>query len=204
MRRRNLAGGTLRRILASLVAAGSARCTDSMTSMPTILQLPARRSKPRPFDELSLVRAFASFTEAAWSLERSYIQLQDEVTRLRRELEETNRDLARSLAENQRMRQHLNRILEGLPCGVLVTEADGSVSIANPEMRRLLGTLCGCAARERCEQVPVWLRRTAARMRSRMARRARTSLPQRRAGMDFHPPCAAGRRGRREFDLHPA
>lgn len=124
--------------------------------MPTILQLPAPPPEAAPFDEMSLVRAFASFTEAASSLERSYSHLQDEVTRLRRELGETNRDLARSLAENQRMQQHLNRILAGLPCGVLVTEADGSVSIANPETRRLLGTLSDVPL-DALDQVPVWL-----------------------------------------------
>jgi len=88
--------------------------------------------------EASLVQAFASFTEAAASLERSYSDLQTEVARLRHSLEETNRNLAASLEENHRVRQHLKRILEGLPCGVLVTEADGSVSIANPEAQRLL------------------------------------------------------------------
>jgi len=91
-------------------------------------------------DERSLARAFASFTEAAVSLERSYSQLHTEVARLRRELEETNRDLALSLEENRRIRHRLNRILEGLPCGVLVTEVDGSVSISNPETQRLLGS----------------------------------------------------------------
>jgi two-component system sensor histidine kinase FlrB len=90
-------------------------------------------------DEGSLTRAFASFTQAAASLERSYVQLQAEVGRLRHELEDTNRDLASSLEENHRMRQHLNRILQGLPCGVLVTDAAGQVSLANPETRRLLG-----------------------------------------------------------------
>ena len=91
-------------------------------------------------DERALTLAFASFTEAAASLERAYVQLQTEVVRLRHELEDTNRDLAMSLEENHRMRQHLNRILQGLPCGVLVTEAGGQVSLANPETRRLLGT----------------------------------------------------------------
>ncbi len=89
--------------------------------------------------EPSLALAFASFTEVAASLERTYAKLQMELGRLRHELEETNHDLAQSLQENQRIRQYLNRIVDGLPCGVLVTEADGSVSIANPESRRLLG-----------------------------------------------------------------
>jgi two-component system sensor histidine kinase FlrB len=106
-------------------------------------------------DERSLTRAFACFTEAAASLERSYVQLQAEVARLRHELEATNRDLASSLEENHRMRQRLNRILQGLPCGVLVTEADGQVSLANPETRRLLGT----AGNPVCDSpLPVWIR----------------------------------------------
>ena len=101
-------------------------------------------------DERSLTRAFASFTEAASSLERAYMQLQAEVAGLRHELEDTNRDLAASLEENHRMRQHLNRILQGLPCGVLVTESGGQVSLANPETRRLLGAAAESA-------LPLWL-----------------------------------------------
>ncbi|HXY78164.1 MAG TPA: ATP-binding protein [Candidatus Acidoferrales bacterium] len=82
--------------------------------------------------------AFRSFAQAADSLERSYGRLQAEVARLRRELEETNADLARSLEENRNMRAHLDLILEGLPCGVLVVTADGEISRANPEALRLL------------------------------------------------------------------
>jgi signal transduction histidine kinase len=37
------------------------------------------------------------------------------------------------------MRQRLEGILEGLPCGVLVMESEGQVVIVNPEARRLLG-----------------------------------------------------------------
>ena len=105
-------------------------------------------------DEGSLSRAFASFTEAAASLERSYVQLQSEVARLRHELEDTNRDLASSLGENHRMRQRLNCILQGLPCGVLVTEVDGRVSLANPETRRLLGRACDPGLDP---ALPVWI-----------------------------------------------
>jgi Signal transduction histidine kinase, nitrate/nitrite-specific len=69
-----------------------------------------------------LARAFASFTEAAGSLERAYGELQGQVVHLRQELEVTNRDLSLSLEENRRMRERLKRILESLPCGVLVVE----------------------------------------------------------------------------------
>jgi len=101
-------------------------------------------SFPTPRDpardvEHPLARAFASFTEAAGSLERTYGQLQGQVAHLRQELEGTNRDLATSLEENHRIRERLRRILEGLPCGVLVIEAGTRISILNPEAARLLG-----------------------------------------------------------------
>lgn len=88
--------------------------------------------------EHPLARAFASFTEAAGSLERSYGQLQGQVEHLRQELEVTNRDLSASLEENRRMRERLRRVLESLPCGVLVMEAGDRISSLNPEAARLL------------------------------------------------------------------
>jgi two-component system sensor histidine kinase FlrB len=101
-------------------------------------------SFPTPRDpahdaEHPLARAFASFTEAAGSLERTYGQLQGQVAHLRQELEGTNRDLATSLEENHRIRERLRRILEGLPCGVLVIEGGARISTLNPEAARLLG-----------------------------------------------------------------
>jgi two-component system sensor histidine kinase FlrB len=125
----------------------------SSAALSTLLQPIA--SGVVALDERSLTHAFDSFTEAAASLERSYFQLQAEVARLRHELEDTNRDLASSLEENHRMRQHLDRILQGLPCGVLVTEADGQVSLANPETRRLIGDTGNSAFESR---LPPWLR----------------------------------------------
>lgn len=85
-----------------------------------------------------LTQAFATFTNAADSLKHFYGQLQVEVGHLRRELERTNRDLAHSLQENQRIRAYLGRILESLPCGVVVMDPDGRLRIANPEALRLL------------------------------------------------------------------
>jgi two-component system sensor histidine kinase FlrB len=90
--------------------------------------------------EQFLLQAFRSFAEAADSLERSYGKLRSEVARLHGELEQSNAGLAKSLEENRRMREHLDRILEGLPCGVLVTKSDGAISLLNPEGRRLLGS----------------------------------------------------------------
>ncbi len=101
------------------------------TSFPTPRD-PARNA------EHPLARAFASFTEAAGSLERTYGQLQGQVAHLRQELEGTNRDLATTLEENHRIRERLRRILEGLPCGVLVIESGARISTLNPEAARLL------------------------------------------------------------------
>src|SRR5215470_2569085 len=86
----------------------------------------------------NLTRAFLTFTQAAGSLERSYTQLQAEVTRLHGELQKTNSELERSLEENARMRVYLARVLESLPCGVLVLSQDGKTQVINPEARRLL------------------------------------------------------------------
>jgi len=99
--------------------------------------------RPVLADEQALRRAFRSFAEAAGSLERSYGLLRAEVERLRSELEEKNADLARSLEENRSMRVHVDRVLEGLPCGVLVVSGGDEISRANPEAVRLLGLANG-------------------------------------------------------------
>jgi two-component system, sensor histidine kinase FlrB len=86
----------------------------------------------------NLTRAFLTFTQAAGSLEKSYMQLQSEVARLHLELQRTNSELERTLEENARMRGYLARVVENLPCGVLVVSAEGAPQIINPEARRLL------------------------------------------------------------------
>ena len=101
-------------------------------------------SLPSPHDparegDHPLARAFRSFTEAAGSLERTYGQLQGQVSHLRQELEVTNRNLTVSLEENHRIRERLRRILEGLPCGVVVIEGSTRIATVNPEAARLMG-----------------------------------------------------------------
>jgi len=126
----------MREISDSAADAGSHLAHPCLT-MTTASQLSFCGTEP--VGEAMLARAFVSFSQAAASLERSYSQLQSEVQRLRGELEVTNRDLACSLEENRRIRQRVNRILEGLPCGVVVVEAEGSTSTCNPEATDLLG-----------------------------------------------------------------
>jgi two-component system sensor histidine kinase FlrB len=109
-----------------------------MTSLPIVL--PSLECSDVTFggSEQFLREAFCSFAHAASSLERSYGLLRTEVSRLHGELAESNAGLERSLEENRAMREHLDRILEGLPCGVLVTKANGGISLLNPEGRRIL------------------------------------------------------------------
>jgi two-component system sensor histidine kinase FlrB len=87
----------------------------------------------------NLAAAFTTFTQAAGSLEKSYLQLQAEVTRLHQELRTTNSELEKTLEENARVRAYLSRVLENLPCGILVVNGAGQTQIINPEARRLLG-----------------------------------------------------------------
>src|SRR5581483_1131666 len=104
-----------------------------------------------------LADAFASFIAAADRLETSHRQLHQEVASLRMQLEERNRALASSLAENERMRVALRQILDALPCGVAVLEPEaGKVVWLNPEARRLLEISAG---QPTCADFPADMRR---------------------------------------------
>ena len=87
-----------------------------------------------------LAEAFKAFMATADRMEASYGQLQGEVARLRRELEERNAALTLSLTENKNIRAALKRILDALPCGVIVIDANDGIVLVNPEASRLLGT----------------------------------------------------------------
>jgi two-component system sensor histidine kinase FlrB len=85
-----------------------------------------------------LADAFSEFIAAAARLEGSYAELQGQVAHLSLELAERNAALNASLAENERMRLALQQIVDSMPCGVLVLENDGALSMINPEGMRLL------------------------------------------------------------------
>jgi two-component system sensor histidine kinase FlrB len=114
-----------------------------MQNMPKAIVIRQRTRKAaeeasRSVAQRSLARAFTSFTQAAGSLEKSYLQLQGEVARLHEELHRTNAELQKTLEENARVRAYLSRVLESLPCGILVVDANAQTQIINPEARRLL------------------------------------------------------------------
>jgi two-component system sensor histidine kinase FlrB len=100
-----------------------------------------------------LADAFSEFISASSLLEASYRDLQQEVAQLGSELAERNAALTRSLAENDRMRAALQRIIDSMPCGVLVSDTADAIVMINPEGRRLLdlgranvGNLCDLSA----------------------------------------------------------
>ena len=90
--------------------------------------------------EGALAEVFGTFIATASRMEISYGQLQGEVAQLRHELEERNVALESSLAETQAVRTALHRILEALPCGVIViNQKSNAISLINPEAKRLTG-----------------------------------------------------------------
>src|ERR1700743_27179 len=88
--------------------------------------------------EASLSEAFSTFVTAANVLERSYRDLQEELARLRLELQESHCDLDRSLRENERMGHWLSGIVESLPCGVIVLDEAGPPKLRHHEDIKLL------------------------------------------------------------------
>ena len=78
-----------------------------------------------------LKQAFASFDEAAGTLERAYQMLSGRVQQLNVELEVSNQALRESLASNEEIKSHLHAILESLTSGVLVTDLNAQITTVN-------------------------------------------------------------------------
>ena len=87
----------------------------------------------------ALTEAFASFEGASRALSSAYERLEDRCRTLNRELEHTNRDLARSLLEAEAMRCLLDRVLASVPCGILSCDSRGVITSANERMAALTG-----------------------------------------------------------------
>ncbi len=85
-----------------------------------------------------LAQAFSDFISASASLELSYRDLQAEVAELSLALLERNQALDESLSEKRAIGFTLERILEAMPCGVLVVNDAGVIRLTNPEAARLL------------------------------------------------------------------
>ena len=95
-------------------------------------------SNQPPSQGVLLAEAFSEFISASARLELSYRDLQAEVAELSLALCERNQALSDSLSENRTIGLTLERILDAMPCGVLVVTSDGDVRLLNPEAARLL------------------------------------------------------------------
>lgn len=96
-------------------------------------------SPPALTNEESLRDAFQVFNELSQNLARSYAELESKVVRLTRELAAARRERMKTLAEKERLANRLQRLLEALPGGVLVTDGAGRIAEHNPAAARLLG-----------------------------------------------------------------
>ncbi len=128
--------------------------SSNPSSIPSCLEAdpldPALLQTTGPLGEAHLLlEAFQTFTQASSSLESAFQQLQEHAQRLSEELEAKNRELEESLREKEEVQNYLKRILESLPCGVVVIDESGKVTLSNPVAGQLLDQQPGRSVRAR-------------------------------------------------------
>lgn len=86
-----------------------------------------------------LQRAFDVFNQVSHELTQAYAGLQERVQSLTDELAVANGELLRQYQEKEALSERLSLLLDALPAGVVVVDAAGLVSEANPAARKMLG-----------------------------------------------------------------
>ncbi len=86
-----------------------------------------------------------TFNETASKLQTAYNALQQKFDTLNLQLEETNRELSKSLEEQERLSNYLTNILESLSSGVLVVDMDGMITLFNRGAELITGIDVGDA-----------------------------------------------------------
>ncbi len=86
-----------------------------------------------------LQRAFDVFNQVSLELTQAYATLQGRVESLTSELAVANGELLRQYQEKEALSERLRLLLNALPAGVVVLDADGRVREANPAACRMLG-----------------------------------------------------------------
>lgn len=97
---------------------------------------PARTAAPRPAE---LEAMAASLSAVSGDLIASYERLAERARRMEQELCETNAELERRVRELGETRERLEAILEALPTGVAVRDAEGRIVRGNRALGRILG-----------------------------------------------------------------
>lgn len=108
----------------------SATCATRMT-----VEEPAQAASEQP----SLEQAFALFNQVSSQLSESYSLLENRVAELKGELEVVSAQRMAELAEKEVLANRLQSVLNLLPGGVIVIDAQGLVREANPAAVDLLG-----------------------------------------------------------------
>lgn len=88
---------------------------------------------------LGLEQAFALFNQMSSQLTNSYSMLEARVTELKGELAVVSAQRMQELAEKERLANRLQHLLDLLPGGIIVIDAQGIVREANPAAYELLG-----------------------------------------------------------------
>jgi len=107
-----------------------------MSPVPDASGLP---SSAEQVNRLGLEQSFALFSQMSNQLTDSYSMLEARVTELKGELEVVSAQRMQELAEKERLANRLQNLLDLLPGGVIVIDAQGIVREANPAACELLG-----------------------------------------------------------------
>ncbi|WP_412070757.1 sensor histidine kinase [Pseudomonas fluorescens] len=100
---------------------------------------PGQPSSVEQASRLGLEQAFALFNQMSSQLTSSYSMLEARVTELKGELAVVSAQRMQELAEKERLANRLQNLLDLLPGGVIVIDAQGIVREANPAACELLG-----------------------------------------------------------------
>jgi two-component system sensor histidine kinase FlrB len=90
-------------------------------------------------DKGELQNAFMAFSRMSVQLEASYRELEQRVHRLTEELAAARSERLHHLAEKEKLADRLEKLLDGLPGGVIVLDQNGVIRDANPAAVDLLG-----------------------------------------------------------------
>ncbi|MBB3168429.1 two-component system sensor histidine kinase FlrB [Simiduia aestuariiviva] len=106
-----------------------------------------------PSDPEGLKSAFELFNEMSAQLADSYDALQTRVNQLNQELSAVSAQRYQELAQKEELANRLETLLNVLPGGVIVLDAKGQVTQANPASRDMLfGPLLNCSWRQIIER----------------------------------------------------
>ncbi|MHC8408453.1 sensor histidine kinase [Pseudomonas sp. TMB3-21] len=113
-----------------------------MPQAAQILPVPDVSGQPPSVEQVSrlgLEQAFSLFNQMSSQLTDSYSLLEARVTELKGELAVVSAQRMQELAEKERLANRLQNLLDLLPGGVIVIDAQGIVREANPAACELLG-----------------------------------------------------------------